>query len=287
MQIKEKKYLRDKIVNIILTDESCREYVESIISAALNIPLEIVKDNLILETNRINYNTNLKYNYVDAIYENNTSIINIEINYNNSKSVRIKNMRYVCHLLLKEANKKHQDIKPIYQININNYDIFNKNRFIYKSIIMESEIHKVRYDYLSIIDINVDILSNMNYNEIKEDKESLEYLLYIFVNDNNKELDRLYLNNKIMENVREKLSVLSEDFMEGLYYDREELLNEASFEEGMERGMKEGLEKGLEEGKAKKTKEIAKNLLKLNMSIKDIITATNLSKEEIESLIET
>lgn len=272
MQIKEKKYLRDKIVNIILTDESCREYVESIISAALNIPLEIVKDNLILETNRINYNTNLKYNYVDAIYENNTSIINIEINYNNSKSVRIKNMRYVCHLLLKEANnKKHQDIKPIYQININNYDIFNKNRFIYKSIIMESEIHEVRYDYLSIIDINVDFLSNMNYNEIKEDKESLEYLLYIFVNDNNKELDRLYLNNKIMENVREKLSVLSEDFMEGLYYDREELLNEASFEEGQ----------------VEKTKEIAKNLLKLNMSIKDIITATNLSKEEIESLIET
>jgi len=181
-------------------------------------------------------------------------------------------MRYVCHLLLKEANnKKHQDIKPIYQININNYDIFNKNRFIYKSIIMESEIHEVRYDYLSIIDINVDFLSNMNYNEIKEDKESLEYLLYILVNDNNKELDRLYLNNKIMENVREKLSVLSEDFMEGLYYDREELLNEASFEEGQ----------------VEKTKEIAKNLLKLNMSIKDIITATNLSKEEIESLIET
>lgn len=174
-------------------------------------------------------------------------------------------MRYVCHLLLKEANKKHQDIKPIYQININNYDIFNKNRFIYKSIIMESEIHKVRYDYLSIIDINVDFLSNMNYNEIKEDKESLEYLLYIFVNDNNKELDRLYLNNKIMENVREKLSVLSEDFMGGLYYDREELLNEASFEEGQ----------------VEKTKEIAQAMLKENLSVDIIEKVTGLSKENI------
>jgi len=285
LKIKEKKYLKDKIANIIFTDESCKEYVESVVSAALNIPLEIVKDNLILKTNRINNNLSTKYSYVDAIYENNTSIINIEINYNNTKSLRNKNMRYVCQLLLKGLNNK--EIKPIYQININNYDVYNKNRFIYRSVIMKKDLHKIRDDYLSIIDINVDFLSNMNYNEIKEDKESLEYLLYIFVNDNNKELDRLYLNNKIMENVREKLSVLSEDFMEGLYYDREELLNEASFEEGMEKGMKEGLEKGLEEGKAKKTKEIAKNLLKLNMSIKDIITATNLSKEEIESLIET
>jgi len=269
LKIKEKKYLKDKIANIIFTDESCKEYVESVVSAALNIPLEIVKDNLILKTNRINNNLSTKYSYVDAIYENNTSIINIEINYNNTKSLRNKNMRYVCQLLLKGLNNK--EIKPIYQININNYDVYNKNRFIYRSVIMKKDLHKIRDDYLSIIDINVDFLSNMNYNEIKEDKESLEYLLYIFVNDNNKELDRLYLNNKIMENVREKLSVLSEDFMGGLYYDREELLNEASFEEGQ----------------VEKTKEIAKNLLKLNMSIKDIITATNLSKEEIESLIET
>lgn len=110
MYTKEKKYLKDKIASIIFTDESCLEYVERVVSAALDIPLEIVKDNLVLETNRVNYNTNIKYNYVDAIYENNTSIINIEINYNNSKNVRIKNMRYICHLLLKETNNKNKDI---------------------------------------------------------------------------------------------------------------------------------------------------------------------------------
>jgi len=106
LKIKEKKYLKDKIANIIFTDESCKEYVESVVSAALNIPLEIVKDNLILKTNRINNNLSTKYSYVDAIYENNTSIINIEINYNNTKSLRNKNMRYVCQLLLKGLNNK-------------------------------------------------------------------------------------------------------------------------------------------------------------------------------------
>ena len=68
-------YLKDKIVNIILTSKETRRYTESIVAKALDIPMYIVKDNLELVTPRINNNINRQYSVVDALYENNTSII--------------------------------------------------------------------------------------------------------------------------------------------------------------------------------------------------------------------
>ena len=88
-------YLKDKIVNIILTSKETRRYTESIIAKALDIPMYIVKDNLELVTPRINNNINRQYSVVDALYENNTSIINIEVNYVKHKRNENKNMKSI------------------------------------------------------------------------------------------------------------------------------------------------------------------------------------------------
>ena len=48
----------------------------------------------------------------------------------------------------------------------------------------------------------------------------------------------------------------------------------------------QGIEIGKEQGIEQRNAEIASNLLKMNMSIKDIIRATGLTKEEIENLKE-
>ena len=96
-------YLKDKIVNIILTSKETRRYTESIIAKALDIPMYIVKDNLELVTPRINNNINRQYSVVDALYENNTSIINIEVNYVKHKRNENKNMKYICQLLLRQT----------------------------------------------------------------------------------------------------------------------------------------------------------------------------------------
>lgn len=278
MPTKEKKFLKDKVASIIFTDESCREYIESVVSSAIGIDKSIIKDNLIIESPRINSNVNTQYSYVDAIYENNTSIINIEINYNSGENIKAKNMKYLCHLILKQTKTNSKiKLKPIYQININTFDIFNKNKFIYKSYLMEETIHEKRDDFLTIIDINVDLLSKLSYTDImKEDKNSLAYLLYIFVNDSKNELDKLYFDNQIMKNVREKLSVLTEDFADELYYDHDKLLKEALYEEGVNKGIKEGA--------SKRNKEIAKNLIKLNIPFSDIEKATGLTLDEIKNL---
>ena len=55
---------------------------------------------------------------------------------------------------------------------------------------------------------------------------------------------------------------------------------EGQYQEGKEAGLAEGLEKGKAEGRA----EIARNLKQMNLPIQDIIKATGLTAEEIESL---
>lgn len=82
MNTKNMRLLRDDIAWIIFTSEDCREYLISIISAALDIDADIIRAGLVLT--RVNSNINTKYSMVDAIYENKTSIINIEINYKDS-----------------------------------------------------------------------------------------------------------------------------------------------------------------------------------------------------------
>ena len=266
---KKQVYLKDKVVNILLTDKDTRCYAEAIIAYAIDIPLEIVKDNLELITPRINDNVNTEYSMVDANYENDTSIINIEVNYRNTIKGRNRSMKYVCHLILKQIRKynKGLNIKPIYQININNYDIYKKDKFIYKSYMMEETLHIKRDNMISIIDINMDFLKKKNYTEIKKGN-SLEKLLYILICEDKNELNKLYIGDGVMEKVREKLETLTDDFDNDLYYNLEEFQKEENYELGM---------------KAKSI-EIAKNLLRKNLSDKDIIEVTNITIEELKEI---
>ena len=61
------------------------------------------------------------------------------------------------------------------------------------------------------------------------------------------------------------------------------LLSEAK-EEGISQGYTSGINDGISKGENKKSIEIAKNMLKKNMSIEDISEITGLSINEIKSL---
>ena len=63
----------------------------------------------------------------------------------------------------------------------------------------------------------------------------------------------------------------------------EQILNERG-REGFAEGEAIGLEKGRSEGAAQKQREIAKNLKSLGVGSAEIIKATGLSAEEVETL---
>lgn len=277
MLTKEKKdiILKDKIVNILFTEEETLSYIEAIVAAALNVKFEEIHGNLKLQTPRVNSNVKTQYSMADAVFEKEDAIINVEVNYINYKGLHVKNLKYVFHLILKQLkiNEEYDGVKPVYQININNFDKFKKNKFIYNSHISEDETHEIWSNLLNIIDINIDFLKKIDYNLVKEGKDnSLERLLYILICDNEEMKNELYKGDEMMKKVIKKIDSLTEDFDEELYYNYEEILNNYSYDLGVE--------KGIEQYK----NEIAKSMLKDKMPKEVIIKYTGLSEEELNKI---
>ena len=59
---------------------------------------------------------------------------------------------------------------------------------------------------------------------------------------------------------------------------------EQGMQQGMEKGIQQGIEKGIQQGVANEKLEIAKNMLKQNISVETIVECTGLTKEEIEKI---
>ena len=71
------------------------------------------------------------------------------------------------------------NIKPIVQINVDCFDAYLKNEFIYHSVMMEEKYHIKRRDSnIDIYDINLDFLSELDYNQIRNlSEKDLKWLL--------------------------------------------------------------------------------------------------------------
>ena len=54
--------------------------------------------------------------------------------------------------------------------------------------------------------------------------------------------------------------------------------------EGLKEGRKSGLKEGLKEGRKEKSIDIAKNMLDKDFSIKEVVSLTGLSEEEVKTL---
>ena len=65
------------------------------------------------------------------------------------------------------------------------------------------------------------------------------------------------------------------DWNSGMYWAKEE---------GKEEGIKEGKKEGIKQGKEENKKEIARKLIKMKLSIEQIMEATGLAKEQIKRL---
>lgn len=271
------KFLKDEVSTIIFNDLELQDYVINIISKSTGLEIDFVRDNLVLDNNRINTNSEIKFSEVDAIYHNDYMYFNIEINTNKSRITDSKNFRYVCHLILKQVPPGNKEkYKKVWQININDYDYFGLGEFIYQSNIIEEKYHINRNDFMTIIDINLAYLRNIDYNLIKREREnSLKKLLYIFVCDNKKQREELYRGDKIMEKVNKKLEFLTDKFG-NLYYDKEAYKDAVNYELGTN--------DGIEIGAKNKSIEIAKKMLAEKMSIETISRITNLTIEEINKL---
>ena len=291
-------FINDRAAKLLLTDINLRDYVCLIISKLLKLNYEYVKNNLELVHNGVNENQNIKGKDTDALFENDYSVINFEFNTEYKSAYIIKNNMYVFHLYLRQLKpgEKGRKIKSIYQLNVNNFDIYQKGEFIYKTQLCETTYHCIRDNNLVIYDINMDFLKKLSYNEIDGmPSDSLEKLFLIFYNREDFNYEQFYDSNPIMERVIKRLEEMWESFDDMLYYDVEKIRKAADDE-----AIKETIEKQVAEKVEKREKEITKEItqkvtdevtvaialkmIKDGLSKQQVINYLQITEEEYETL---
>ena len=291
----EIKFINDKVVKKILTSErkENREYLVRIISAVTGIDKKILRNNIKLVTSEVGSNNNIVDSTVDAIFSDNNEYVNIEINYRFGKTTLVKNNVYLYHMILRQidSSKSYDKVVPAIQININGKDTFGEGKFIYKSQMMEVSSKVVRDELLTIYDINLDFIRNVDYNKIKKGNIlSLEKILYIFICDNKRVLDDIYKGDVIMDKVRDNFDTYRNDVDDVLYYNPDELnrmLDEEELEEARKKAREEGLKQGREEGKEEGLKEGREEGTETaNLSnLKNLMEALKISAESAIDLV--
>ena len=272
---RERVLLKDKVVKKLLNSENptCREYLVRLISASTGISVKLLRNNIELVTPNISSNSNYVNSVSDVMVKDNENYYNIEINYNNVPIAIVKNNIYMYNSILRQVHKSddYKNVKGVIQININNYDLFSKGEFVYDSMMIEKKHHIVRDNMLRVIDINLDFLSNIDYNKIKKGNEyNLEKLLYFFVCNDKKLLDNIYNGNGLMRDISKIFNIDIEDLDKQLYYDYDEYMKEVSYEQG----------------EIDKQKSIIKNMLNNNLDKDLMLKITNLKEEELNKIIE-
>ena len=279
MNTKEKikfPLLKDKVAKKLFTEKKVGlEYLRKIISLAIGIPVDMIDKDIKLIHPNIGVNKNIVNSEADVVLENDEFYVNLEINYYNNETSDIKNGLYLCHLLLRQVKnaKEYENLKKVYQINLNSYDALGKEEFIYHSKLYETRHHIERSDFIEIIDINLEKLRQIDYNTlVKSEDMTLEKALYLFVCDDIEKLNAIYEGDKLMKKLMKENEDLLKDFDEMLYYDRDKMFENACYE------------KGYAKGKQERNIEVAKELLKLNTPLETIMIVSKLSKEEILKL---
>ena len=228
----------------------------------LGLPFD---DTIDLLDNNINDNINIKNRESDLLYESNKYLINIEGNSQTSISVNLKNLSYLCALLLRQVKPGEEDeIKTVIQININNHSPFKTKKFI---------TGEVRNGQIAIVDFNLDYYDDVTYNEIDSLPDANpKKIFYLLTSKNNDKYYGLYKNSKLGQMLVRRMEMMIENFDAIFYYDKDK------FNEQVAR------EVGFEKGKNEEKKEIILRMLNSKMSDSDIIKYSNVTESELENI---
>ena len=245
----------------------------------LDLPID---DSIHLLDNNVNDNINIKNRESDLLYESDNYLINIEGNSQTSVSVNLKNLSYLCALLLRQVKPGDADkVKKVLQININNKSPFKTKNFINITELIDSITNEVRNELFFIVDFNLENSYNMTYNEIASlPGDDPRKIFYVFTSENNDKYYELYKNNKLGQLILRRMEYMVENFDAIFYYDKEKFNEQVAKEVGFEEGKTAGMAIGIDKGK----KEIILNLLKAGMNELDIMKYLGITESDLEEI---
>lgn len=181
-----------------------------------------------------------------------------------------------------DMGTRYKDLQPVYSLNLVN-DIFEKDieDCIHNyHIVHDKHTHKV-IEGLCFTFIE---LPKFHPHTVREKRMTVLWLRFLTeINDKTKEVADELLENPEIGRALEEVKISAFTDAELRAYDKfwdvvssEKTLLSGSYDDG--------LQDGIEKGERQKAMEIARNMLSLHLPIDTIMSATGLSKEEIERL---
>ena len=270
---------------------SCLLYLGDIISKLTGLDKDFIIKNF--------KEQNVEYKIANALERKKVSdfifklpgyIINLECNRGYWDGLIERNDAYFGKIkgeLLSKGEEYSKKIKVI-QINFDIFDNFeeclgkeNISKFYMKNNenIIETKTSEK---------IHIDMMKSFNKYLNEEELTKLDKELVILMLDDYLEIKKIAEGDDELMEVADKLYELTDNINNIGLYDPEKRREEEEalkIEYHSNIAREEGIEQGIEQGVTSEKKSIAKNLLKMNLSVKDIIKATGLSKKQITMLM--
>ena len=268
---------------IFLETPQLLNYVYNYTLELLDLPID---DSIHLLDNNVNDNINIKNRESDLLYESDNYLINIEGNSQTSVSVNLKNLSYLCALLLRQVKPGDADkVKKVLQININNKSPFKTKNFINITELIDSITNEVRNELFFIVDFNLENSYNMTYNEIASlPGDDPRKIFYVFTSENNDKYYELYKNSKLGQLMLRRMEYMIENFDAIFYYDKEKFNEQVAKEVGFEEGKTAGIEIGKNVGMVIGKKETILKMLNSGMPELDILKYLGITKSDLEEI---
>jgi len=256
-----------------------------LLKALLEFILKIKIDKLeIKKTELLSGNVNIKDKRVDAIVHTGNKKIEIEINSQNKDYLHTRSTAYICNIYQSNASvgDTYNEDTDIIQVNLTwGLGRNNDEMKLYKIMNEKGELYVKNF---IIYEINMDYYDKIWYSKNEEEIKKNQYMIML-------DLDKKELKNmpkdKIVDKYITNVTIVNDDPEFQKYMSEEEdkrKIQNSLISEAKENGYTSGINDGISKGENKKSIEIAKNMLKKNMSIEDISDITGLSIEEINKL---
>ena len=265
----------DKIIPLItdsIIKKVLKKYKKLIVYIMEAVGEEIKEEEINFKDPKNSPERNTSNREKDIIFKNNKRLYGIEIN-NNSGGLSIikRNLTYVGDMLMEYDY-------AVIQININNGRL-PKDKEKLLGLLYYPEIKEEMTEVLKIYMLSIPKFKEMSYTNSKYRKEFIQFMKMLTL-DSKKEIEEVIKGSKVLKEVYEMQKKLSS---------RKFYIHEYAEKRCMEDYAKEQLElsrdEGISIGENNKTLELAKKMLKENISTDVISKVTGLSKKVLMTII--
>lgn len=260
------------------------------VSDITGIDYELLKDNVILETNELPINMkNEKVKRCDFILRiNNGNIINLELNSHRYAGMLVKNLSYLFQLFSTSSKRSesYNENLIVTQININCFKEKNLEdiKALSKYHLREDDSNKLYVKNIAIYELNVVKCHELYYNVDSQEQlpNYIKWGALIYSNhiEEIAEVAKEIVSPNERKLIMDKISKLTRD---DLFYTEEEALEWAEWERNSIRN--EAKEEGIQEGIEQNLKDMILSMKKNNASLEFISKVTNKTIEEIEEIL--